>query len=116
MKLAILLSLLVALPANAGAFFSEIGGGWKDFNTTSYILRSPCKKVVVIVPQDNPRWGDEWSCGGDQPVFIGYPIAFTFANERTTIGWFHMSNWMDNDGETHFDCVCVTHRFYWRRR
>jgi hypothetical protein len=84
--------------------FTELGGGYKDFSTTSYILRSECAQI------------EEEKCGGDQPVFIGYPIAWEFKNGRTTIGWFHMSHWFDGNGESHFDCICVTHRFYWKKK
>lgn len=114
-----LLLLFAFLPAHAG-LVTEIGGGWKDFNTTSYLMQSVCKKVVVVKPEypENPRGSSPYSCGGDNPVFIGWPIAWDFELKRgntVRLGWFHQSQWFDNKGELHFDCLCATWTIKWGR-
>ena len=98
-----------------GGFITEIGGGWKDFDTTSYLMQSDCKKAIVVAPvwPENPRGLHPYSCGGDNPVFIGWPLAWEFNNGNTRIGWFHQSQWFDGRGELHFDCLCASHRFRW---
>lgn len=133
--LTLTICMLVAFQASAverGGFVTEIGGGFKDFRTTSFLMRSECKKAVVTEPRDwpnNPRgiggeydvYGQfkviptgEWSCGGDNPVFVGWPIAWEFPN-GVRIGYFHQSQWFDNEGELHFDCICASYTINWRR-
>lgn len=112
----LVLLALLAGTAEAG-LVTEIGGGWKDFNTTSYLMRSDCQKAVVIDPEfpKNPRGSHPYSCGGDNPVFIGWPLAWEFNNGNTRVGWFHQSQWFDGRGELHFDCLCVSHKFDWKQ-
>lgn len=120
-------------PAKADVV-TEIGGGVK-FNM-SYLLEPSCRKAIVTQPgwPENPRGetinapSGEFSCGGDNPVFVGWPIAYQTPNGRFRIGWFHMSHWFDggefnffggDDAETHFNCLCASWTFNWteiRRR
>lgn len=105
---------LASESASAGGLITEFGGGIK-LNTTSFPMLPECKKVVVVDPANNPRHADPFSCGGDDPIFIGWPIAWEFDN-GTKLGWFHYSHWFDGRGELHLDCVCASWTKRWHRR
>jgi len=112
------LVLLAFLAGTAEAgLVTEIGGGWKDFNTTSYLMRSDCQKAVVIDPEfpKNPRGSHPYSCGGDNPVFVGWPLAWEweFDRGRVRLGHFHVSQWFDGNGELHMDCLCAAWTVKW---
>lgn len=96
--------------------------GIPAFNS-SYTIREDCKKVSVVVPQDNPRRSGLYSCGGDEPAFVGYPIAFKRkwlgGLIETKFGIFHQSQWFDGKGETQWTGPSVEMEFNWsewRRR
>ena len=112
----LLLTVLVslwAMPAFAQGFITELGGGVLSPNS-SYLTLPDCKKAVVTIPmQENYS---TYSCGGDYPIFFGWPIAWEFKNGNTKIGWAHFSHWFDGNGELHFNCLCVSHRFEWGKR
>ena len=102
-----------------GRLFTEFGGGVKL--TASNVIESRCSTVYVEF-----EWRHTYSCGGDNPVFVGWPIAWEFPN-GARLGWFHMSHWFDGknnpalfqrgDGrETYFNCLCATWRRDWKRR
>lgn len=82
-----------------------------------------CEQAVVVVPSwpDNPRADGLYSCGGDNPLFIGWPIAWqsNFSDVWTIrAGWFHFSHWFDGgrDHELHMDCICSTVTLNWSAR
>jgi hypothetical protein len=107
-----LLAAAILLESYARAdIVSEFGMGVKLSNT-SYLLTPTCHTASVIEPgwPANPRpYPQVFSCGGDNPTFIGWPIAWEreFLNGalRFRGGWFHYSNWFDGgrDRETHMD-------------
>jgi len=121
----LLAALLIACTANAD-IVTEFGMGYKLEASTSQILWPACKQVIM--PQDTtlPRGaGNTAGCGGDNPAFIGWPVAWEKEFERgiwtTRVGWFHYSNWFDGGNyfrggdkwETHMDLVAVTATFNW---
>jgi hypothetical protein len=115
-----LMVLTVVNRAHAGEFITELGGGYKDFPSTSFLMTSDCQKAIVTNPEwpTNPRPGQEWSCGGDNPVFVGWPIAYEWTltrGNRVRLGHFHLSQWFDNQGEVHLDCLCASFTFRWSR-
>lgn len=113
--LILIIVLLTASNALAGEFITELGGGFMERQKSSYILTQDCKSVVVINPTTSPREIHfPYSCGGDDPLFIGWPIAYEFNNGNTRIGWFHYSHWFDNRGETQFNCLCASHKITWK--
>jgi len=129
---------LVSLAASTDAkadIVTEFGGGYK-FNS-SVVLAPECQVIHIHEDQpiranpSSPYWGrSNASCGGDNPAFIGWPIAwqskpngkhgaFTYR-----IGWFHYSNWFDggelsswtstgDEHETHMNLLAGTITFNW---
>lgn len=110
---------------------TEIGGGYKFGE--SGVLRPECALVTVLEARGgferDPNTGAirTMDCGGDNPVFVGWPLAWDFKNGNTRFGWFHMSNWLDggelsrwthtgDNHETSFNCLCASHTFHWSRR
>jgi hypothetical protein len=120
----LLVAALCLLPMTAaaeGGFITEIGGGFKDLRTTSYLLQSGCVKAVVTEPiwPENPRGYHTYSCGGDNPVFVGWTIAYEWElprGNRVRVGHFHLSQWFDNAGEVHLDCVCSSFTIRWGKK
>lgn len=119
MKILAAALLLLPLPAFAD-IVSEFGVGWKLERSTSYLLLPVCEQATVVVPEwpDNPRGSGLWSCGGDNPAFIGFPVAWqsNFSDIWTIkAGWFHYSNWFDGGSkhETHMDAIAMTTTFNW---
>lgn len=110
------LVLTSPLPAAAqGGFITEFGGGFMLPQASSYLMTPECYKATVIVPMDNPRsYGGLYSCGGDDPMFVGWPVAWEFPN-KVKLGIFHYSHWFDNDGESQFTCICASGTIHWRR-
>lgn len=116
-------------PAHA-EMVTEIGGGIAF--RQSLVLRPDCQQALIV----QGRAGFEFdangsqktaSCGGDNPIFVGWPIAWDFKNGNTRIGWFHFSHWFDggelshvtsrgDEHETSLNCLCVTHTFHWSKR
>jgi hypothetical protein len=103
--------------------FSELGGGYKF--AQSEVLESTCLHVFLVDAKDQQFLFDEQGrqktvkCGGAQPIFVGWPVAWESPNGNTRIGWFHMSHWrsgapFNKDPEITFNCVCASHKFTWR--
>lgn len=122
--LTLALGLLLAHEARAderGGLITEFGGGIK-LPSSSYIAQPACKKVAVVSPEwpANPRPPPQtFACGGDNPMFAGWPLAWEFPN-GVTLGWWHQSQWFDGhqwdgSGELHVDCLCATWRVRWSR-
>lgn len=116
-----MLALIPLLWANlAGAdIITEWGGGVKNPRTTSLVMQEKCHVVQVVetIPTD-PSVHRVASCGGDDPIFIGWPVAWqsNFSDVWTLrAGWFHYSHWTDggDDRELHMDCICTTVTFNW---
>lgn len=118
--IALFVLLAFAPPARADVV-SEVGMGVKLERTTSVVMLPRCHTVLITetrpdAPGINYRTA---SCGGDNPTFIGWPIAWEreYANGalRFRGGWFHYSNWFDGarDRETHMDCACATATVNW---
>ena len=125
--------LLFALPAKAD-WVTEIGIGYK-LDVSSAILHPKC--TLVDIPLSNPlrsdrnspHWGrSDASCGGDNPVFIGYPIRWE-SNMKGPWqwfgGWFHFSSFADGGNlldwggdrhEVHMDALVIGARFNWSER
>lgn len=121
--LATLLFLMSARPARA-EIISELGMGYK-LPTTSVVMQEDCHAVTIT--ETRPHRPDIFyrpaSCGGDNPVFIGWPIAWQkdFGLWTVRAGWFHLSHWFDggSDRELHMDAAAVTFTVNWselRRR
>lgn len=111
---------LYCFAANAqGGLYTELGLGVRFNNYSSYLENPLCKKAVVVDPlwPTNPRGGldnGSYSCGGDEPIFVGDVIGWQFPNGQT-ISLCHKSQWFDNDGELHWTGVCTSYRIYWNR-
>ena len=119
------LAILSLLKAGAGYadIITEIGGGIKSPRTTSVLLQEDCHTVnnIEFIPPQGP--GDRYygrgttSCGGDNPVFVGWPIAWEkdFGVWTVRAGWFHLSHWFDGgqDRELHMDCACASATINW---
>lgn len=126
-----LLSLLFTGTAQAD-WVTEVGMGYKMPNT-SYLLMPACQKAQVVAPlwPENPRPPPQtYSCGGDNPAFIGWPIAWQsdelgkYGAYTVRAGWFHYSNWFDGGElqnvtrtgdryETYMNLLAVTATFNW---
>lgn len=118
---ALLLAVLwVAENAHADVI-SDIGMGVKLERATSTLLLPNCHTAQVIetrpdTPSINYRLS---SCGGDNPTFIGWPIAWEreYVNGalRFRGGWFHYSNWFDGGSgrETHMDVAAASVTINW---
>jgi len=124
-KIALILGLFCIAQTAAADLISEVGGGYK-LATTSLVLKPGCTDViprgpVVDDPKSEHYQRGTASCGGDNPVFIGWPIAWQ--SDRSgpfnyRVGWFHMSHWFDGgaDREAHMDCLCATVTINWSKR
>ena len=120
MKRLIFLLAFLCAEVQAGEFVTVLGVGLKFNNFSSAILDPECKQVDM-----RARGGrGPSSCGGNNPIFIGWPIAFDFNGRRTRIGWFHFSSigdgggvisWRGDRHETRFNCFCMTHTIRWKR-
>lgn len=116
----LVLALWLSLPAQAD-IVSELGGGIK-LPGSSYVLQPKCRKVIAFEPDD----GRDYPCGGDNPAFIGWPVAWERPDGNLRVGWFHYSNWFDGGElsqlsggdkyETQFNCLCVSWKFNWTSR
>ena len=126
--------LLLALPVKAD-WVTEIGMGYKIPGQYSAILDPLCQQVLLtgehFTSPDSPNFGKvRSSCGGDNPVFIGWPIAWQSdgigKHNATTwrIGWFHLSHWFDGGNifkggdrhETSMDALAVSITMNWSQR
>lgn len=121
MKKLLCAALLCLMGSVANAdIVTEFGAGLKVPGTTSYLLLPECHEAVVTTPEwpQNPRGLLPYSCGGDNPTFIGWPVAWEKELGdawKLRAGWFHYSNWFDGgkDRETHMDVAAVTVMFNW---
>lgn len=120
-----LLILLLLSPAKADVI-TEFGMGYKVPTTTSVVMLPSCHIVRLTGPiyndPDSDHYGREYaSCGGDDPIFVGWPIAYQsdFKDEIWMVraGWYHFSHWFDGgqDRELHMDAVAVTTTFNWTK-
>ncbi len=131
--IALALITLTSLSAKADVI-TEFGVGYKT-GGTSAILMPICKQVLLTGEQQNspssPNYGKGLaSCGGDNPAFIGWPIAWEsdergrFGAFTYRVGWFHYSNWFDGGEigqaigigdrhETSMDLIAGTVTFNW---
>lgn len=89
---------------------TSVGIGSKkagEFLNSSFLFSPDCIKATVVDPAEfpaNPRPApDNFSCGGDDPAFIGWPWAMqrTFFNDMLILrtGIWHQSQWFDGNGE-----------------
>jgi len=126
-------ALLVGSCNSASAdVITEFGGGYKA--RVSAVLEPICKQVMLTGEQQHspssPNYGKGLaSCGGDNPAFIGWPIAWQskengkFGAFTYRIGWFHYSNWFDGGNylpggdrhETSMDLLAGTITFNWTK-
>lgn len=109
---------------------TEFGMGWRSPNT-SLVLQPYCSQVAVPDYLRNDPTGRHYgrldaSCGGDNPAFIGWPVAWESdwrGSFRYRVGWFHYSNWFDGGRylpggdrhETHMDLLAGTITFNWSK-
>jgi hypothetical protein len=119
-------TLLLFLPLIAKAdVISEIGGGYKF--TYSDVLSPKCEYVFLTQATKEDFMFDGQGrqktvpCGGTNPIFIGWPVAYQTPDARFRIGWFHMSHWFsgepfNNKPETNFNCLCTTWTVNWTKR
>lgn len=101
---------------------TEFGGGRKNPSTTSVVMQERCHEVVIVETRpDSPDINFRGSsCGGDDPIFSGWPVAYQkdFGVWTVRAGWFHYSHWFDGgrDRELHLDCIpCATVTFNWTK-
>lgn len=132
MRLLPLVLLLAPVLASADVV-TEFGLGVKV--RQSVLFHPSCD--VVDIPAANPVRLERGhlgrataSCGGDNPIFVGWPIAYEKDRGpwRWRVGWFHLSSIGDGGGriaellgsgdgrELSFDCVCATATFNWSQR
>jgi hypothetical protein len=121
---------LAMAPAQAD-IVTEFGMGYK-LPSTSAVMMPICEQVLLqgrqLEDPSSPNWGKTHaSCGGNNPAFVGWPIAWESSWKgpwRVRAGYFHYSNWFDggtnftNLGdrhETHMDLAAVTATFNWTR-
>ena len=110
--------LLLATCARADVV-SEFGMGYKMPYTTSVVMLPQCHVVVPLGVDGSPVLGRKSaSCGGDNPAFVGWPIAWEKDFDgplSIRAGWFHYSNWFDGGRgrETHMDLAAVTLTVNW---
>ena len=107
------------------SIITEFGMGYKMQDGTSYLLLPQCKQAIVVNPETNPRGNGAYGCGGDNPAFIGWPIAYEWEGDDEVwsfrAGYFHYSNWFDggnylqggDEWETRMDLLAVTATFNW---
>lgn len=128
MKRAILFCGLLAWGSAHADLVTEIGGGIK-FNESA-VLDPRCRQVVIYdarggfaVDSDTGNPTRSAPCGGDNPAFIGWPLAWDFP-QGLRFGWFHYSNLLDGRElshltstgdrfETSLNCLCFTKAFHW---
>lgn len=123
MKLVIAVMLACLLPVNAlkADVITEFGAGVKSPGTTSVLMRKECHLATIIETKPDTPSLDyrDASCGGDDPIFIGWPIAWEKDLGVWTVraGWFHFSHWFDgkSDRELHMDAAAVTAKFNWSK-
>lgn len=124
MKKLMMLAVLGILGTNLARadIITEFGAGVKSPGTTSVIMRKECHLATIIETRpDTPGLNyRDASCGGDDPVFIGWPVAWQkdFGVWTLRAGWFHFSHWFDGreDRELHMDCACFTATINWTDR
>lgn len=122
----------VAFPVQADVI-TEFGLGYKV--DVSFVLSPGCERI------HDHKWNyetggyegtfREFPCGGDNPAFIGWPLAWEsewkgkHSAMRYRVGWLHYSNWFDGgetfkgvgDGfETHMDLIAAVMTVNWTRR
>lgn len=136
--------LLLPLQASADKLWPKwdritvIGVDWK-LNTSSYIALPKCNTVETTTPWPlDPRGRPQpividqtkqiqeafgaYSCGGDNPMFHGYPFALerSWKNGliRLRVGApvFHTSQWFDGTGELHIDAFSGELTINWSQR
>lgn len=102
---------------------TEFGAGIKNPRTTSLVLQEKCHEVLVTATRpDDPSVYRTASCGGDDPLFVGWPVAYEWTSPREVFriraGWFHLSHWFDGgpNREVHLDCACVSLTVNWSKR
>lgn len=127
------LALHMCTPAYADGWLTEFGGGYKLPDTTSVVLLPECHQATPFtIEGERVRDRATASCGGDNPVFVGWPIAYEWdecfiPSMTCRLGWFHMSHWGDGRGkiaqllggdgrETHMDCLCITFTKRWGKK
>lgn len=116
------LGMLGHIERSSADVITEFGAGIKLPASTSLLLQENCHSATITEtrPTDPGRDGGLTSCGGDNPVFIGWPIAWEhdFGVWTVRAGWFHLSHWFDGGGdrELHMDCACVTWGINWSER
>lgn len=103
---------------------SEFGGGLKL--EYSEVFDPGCRQVLIVDANRSTMFDEQGRqktvpCGGVNPVFIGWPVAWESPNGNTRIGWFHMSHWLSGEPFNHnneltMNCICATHKFHWRHR
>lgn len=117
---ALIAALLLCGTAQAD-IITEFGGGLKLDRGTSVVFRPECRQVLTME-------GYLTSCGGDNPVFVGWPIAwereYNDGVGSLRIGWFHLSHWFDggnviHSGDIHelkLNCLCASWTVNWSQR
>lgn len=127
------LALVFSYPAHAD-WVTEFGIGYK-LETSSAILNPLCTSVDIPISNpmrassDSPHWGrNTASCGGDNPIFIGYPIKWESKYRGPwawSAGWLHFSSFADGGNvldfggdrhEVHMDALVISAKFNWSRR
>lgn len=120
-KLMMVLAAASLLPVNAlkADIITEFGAGIKIPASTSILMLEECHvaQPLEMRPSDPSLEYRVSSCGGDDPIFIGWPIAWEkdFGVWSVRAGWFHFSHWFDGgrDRELHMDAGAVTATFNW---
>jgi len=99
-------------------WISEIGMGYKIPDTSSFIFHPRCHTLTHADPRVSGERA-ETSCGGKNPVFVGWPIAWEKCYRGGSVcartGWFHLSSWFDHKKEIHMDALSTSVSFNWSK-
>lgn len=123
-KLLVLGMLLLATVTAKADIISEFGGGYKT--QMSQVMNDQCHYVQIVEADNGFKFDLQGRvkttpCGGSQPIFVGWPIAWENEIGNVRVGWFHMSHYrtgppFNHDPEISFNCICATYKIDWTHR
>lgn len=124
MLMVVVVTYFVSAPLAHADIISEFGGGLKV--ASSEVFDPGCRRVFIVDADRSVMFDPKGrqktvSCGGSNPVFVGWPIAWESPNGNTRVGWFHISHWFsgppfNHDYELTMNCLCAVHKFHWSRK
>lgn len=120
----ILLALLFKQDLAHADIITELGGGAQIDSYTSAVLDTRCLSSVLYTSKSPSFVRDDQGrirtvpCGGGNPLFVGWPIAYQSPDGRWRVGLFHMSHWLqgppfNREAETSINCLCASWTINW---